>query len=109
MRELTQAIRVKAVLLRSADPDAVEYVAQRLSELQDPVGTAAICLAIFDGDAPYCEHAVRHAMRGKSDWVKGTFKRRSERGLPVDMQSMIVARMLHLRRRVFCAVGGPCT
>lgn len=109
MRELTQALLVKAKLLRSADPDGVAAVAARLHELQDPVGIGAICLAIFDGDAPYCEHSVRRALADEPHWVKPMFKRRMDRGLPVDAQSMIVARMLYLRRRVFCAVGGPCT
>lgn len=109
MRELTQELRVKATLLCSADPDAVAYVAARLFELKDPTRIASICLAIFDGDAPYCEHAVRHALDGDVTWVKPMCERRMERGLPIDMQSILVARMLHLRRRVFCVVGGPCT
>lgn len=109
MRQLTQALRVKATLLRSADPDAVAYVAARLHELQDPVGIAAICLAIFDGDAPYCEHAVRNALNEDATWVKPMCIRRMENGLPIDMQSIIVARMLHLRSHVFAATGAPCT
>lgn len=105
MRELTQALRVKAVLLRSTQPEAVAYVAARLHELQDPVGVAAICLAIFDADEAQCEHAVRNALKDDPDWVKALFKQRYECGLPVDAQSMVVARLLHLRR----LTGAPCT
>lgn len=103
MCELTQAIRVKARLLIATDRDAVEYVAQRLHELDDPIGIAALALAIFDGDAPHCEHVVRRAMKDQPAWVHDVFAARWELNLAVDMPSMLMHHLM-LRR----AAWPPC-
>lgn len=108
MRELTQALRVKARLIASTDPLAVEYVAQRLHELQQPMTVAALCIAIFDGDAPYADHAVQLAL-DDAEWVRPTALKRMERGLPIDLQHMIIHRVHWLRKRQLRATGAPCT
>lgn len=102
MRGVTQVLQVKARLVASTMPEQVQAVASRLHELADPVAAAAVCLAAFDGDAAYCDYVARKVLEDR-EWVSPAFKRRSERGLPVDAQSMIVARIVWLARHKFRA------
>lgn len=97
MRELTQVLAVKARLVASTMPDEVQAIAARLRALQDPLPVAAVCLATFDGDAAYCDYVLRTVLDSR-DWVTGMFHRRVARGLPVDMRSMVMHRMIWLSR-----------
>lgn len=109
MRELTQALRVKARLYAAVEPEQVQAVAARLRELEHDTAlvVASFCIAIFDGDAAYCDAALRKVLEDNPAWVHDTFHRRWDRGLSVDLPSMIVARMQWLRRYRMQAVAGP--
>lgn len=110
MRELTQTLIVKAKLIAATDPQSVAYVAQRLKELEQPLTVAALCIAIFDGDAPYADRAVQMALNDDdAAWVRPTALKRMERGLPIDLQHMIIHRVNWLRKRRLRATGAPCT
>ena len=104
MHGVTQVLQVKARLLACTMPEEVQAIASRLRDLQDPLPVAALCLATFDGDAAYCDYVLRSVL-DSGDWVAGTFHRRAARGLPVDMRSMVVHRMVYLSRTKHQARG----
>lgn len=107
MRELTQVLRVKAVLLASAEAESVACTALRLQDLDERYrwDTAALCLAVFDGDVAYADYAVRKTLQD-GDWVRPCAERRMAHGLPVDMPSLLVARLQWVRAHQLRAKAG---
>lgn len=99
MRELTQAHRVKSVLLESVARKDVESVAAYLSELDADIAwqTAAHALAIFDGDVDAAAYAVRKAMRDEPLWVQDEWQKWPHHTTFATMDVLLISHLLHVR------------
>lgn len=98
MRRVTRVLAVKARLLASTMPEQVAAIAATVSDLQDPLSVAALCLAAFDGDAAYCDYVLRKVQADDPPWVRQTFQHRWNNGGALDMPSLIVDRMIYLSK-----------
>lgn len=105
MRGVTQVLQVKARLLASTMPEEVQALATRVSDLQEPLTVAAICLAAFDGDASMCDYVLRKVQADDPPWVRATVERRFATGEALDMPSLLVSRMIWLAKHKFRARG----
>ena len=91
-----RVLEVQAALVASANPEGVETLARILYEMADDYRrpTAALVLAIFEGDVGVAEYALKRAMNDDPPWVARIFTSGDKwNGFP----EMLVLHMIEVR------------